>query len=118
VRFLLDEDLNPLAAEVARGLGVDALSVHDIDRRGLPDEEQLRRAARDVRTFVSRNRDDFVRLTIEWFRTGEAHPGVLIVPHSLPNNQPERIAHALATWAARRAGLGNLAYLIDFLRGG
>ncbi|MGH7342053.1 MAG: DUF5615 family PIN-like protein [Candidatus Rokuibacteriota bacterium] len=118
MRFLLDEDLNPLAAEVARGLGLDVLSVHDIDRRGLPDEEQLRRAARDVRTFVTRNRDDFVRLTIEWFRTGEAHAGVLIVPHSLPNDQPERIAHALATWAAPRAGVESFAYLIDFLRAG
>lgn len=118
MRFLLDEDLNPLAAEVARGLGLDALSVHEIDRRGLPDDEQLRGAARDVRMFVTRNRDDFVRLTIEWFRTGEAHPGVLIVPHSLPNDQPEPIAHALATWVAARAGVESLAYVIDFLSAG
>jgi len=117
VRFLLDEDVHPLAAEVARGLGLDAVSVHELDRRGLPDDEQLRRATRAASVFVTRNRDDFIRLTVEWFRTGEAHPGVVIVPHSLPNDQPERIAHALAAWAAARSGVETLAYVIDFLSG-
>lgn len=118
VRFLLDEDVNPEAAEVARGLGLDTISVHEIDRRGLPDDEQLRWAAREARIFVTRNRDDFVRLTIERFRTGEAHAGVLIVPRSLPNDQPERIAHALSARAAALAGVATFAYLFDFLSGG
>ncbi len=117
MRFLLDEDLPPLVAEVARGLGLDASSVHELDRRGLPDDEQLRRAARDPRVFVTRNRDDFIRLTVQWFRTGEAHPGVVVVPRSLPNDQPERIAHALAAWAAAHDSEVTLAYLIDFLGG-
>jgi predicted nuclease of predicted toxin-antitoxin system len=117
VRFLLDEDVHPLVAEVARGLGLDAVSVHELDRRGLQDDEQLRRAARDSRLFVTRNRDDFIRLTVEWFRTGEPHPGVVIVPHSLPNDQPERIAHALAAWATARSGVETLAYVLDFLGG-
>jgi len=42
LRFLLDEDLNPAVAEIGRGLGLDVVSVHEIDRRGFPDEEQLR----------------------------------------------------------------------------
>jgi hypothetical protein len=41
-RFLLDEDLNPATAEIGRGLGLDVVSVHEIDRRGFSDEEQLR----------------------------------------------------------------------------
>jgi hypothetical protein len=42
IRFLLDEDLNPAVAEIGRNLGLDVVSVHEIDRRGFPDEEQLR----------------------------------------------------------------------------
>ena len=42
MRFLLDEDLPPLAAEVARGLGLDAVSVHELGRRGNMDRDQLR----------------------------------------------------------------------------
>lgn len=115
MRFLLDEDVNPETAEVARGLGLDTISVHEIDRRGLSDDEQLRSAARDARIFVTRNRDDFVRLTIERFRTGEAHAGVLVVPRSLPNDRPERIAHALAARAAALAGVESFAYLFAYL---
>src|SRR5579862_8943426 len=41
MRFLLDEDLNPAAAEIGRGLGcgLDVVSVHEIDRRGFSDEK-------------------------------------------------------------------------------
>jgi predicted nuclease of predicted toxin-antitoxin system len=115
VRFLLDEDVNPAVAEIARGLGLDTISVHEIDRRGLPDHEQLQWAAREARVFVTRNRDDFIRLTVERFRTGEAHAGLLIVPRSLPNDQPERIAHALLERSAGLAEVETAAYLIDFL---
>lgn len=117
MRFLLDEDLNPRAAEVARGLGLDVESVHEIDRRGLSDHEQLRRAAVEARVFVTRNRDDFIRLTVEWFRAGETHPGVLIVPRSLAGDQPERIAHGLAAWVSTRREGASLAYVIDFVPG-
>jgi predicted nuclease of predicted toxin-antitoxin system len=100
MRFLLDEDLNPAMAEVARGLGLDALSVHEIGRRGFRDGEQLRFSTAEGRVFVTRNRDDFLRLALTFFQTGEEHAGILIVPRSLPNHQPERIAHALNRWQA------------------
>lgn len=111
--FLLDEDLNPAVAEIARGLGLDVISVHEIDRRGFPDPDQLRFAASERRILVTRNRDDFIRLTISWFQIGELHAGVLIVPHSLPNHRPDRIAHALKRWRERPGDPG--AHFIDFL---
>jgi predicted nuclease of predicted toxin-antitoxin system len=114
VRFLLDEDLNPAVAEIARGLGLDVVSVHEIGRRGFVDEEQLRFSASQHRIFVTRNRDDFIRLTVVFFQTGEPHAGLLIAPHSLPNNQPERIAHALNRWHERQPGDPG-PYFIDFL---
>jgi predicted nuclease of predicted toxin-antitoxin system len=113
VRFLLDEDLNPLVAEVGRGLGLDVISVHEIDRRGFTDEEQIRFAIGEGRIFVTRNRDDFIRLTVSMYRAEEFHYGLVIVPHTVPNQQPERIAHALERQADRLGTLGR--HFVDFL---
>jgi hypothetical protein len=113
LRFLLDEDLNPAVAEIGRGLGLDVVSVHEIDRRGFPDEEQLRFATGDGRTFVTRNRDDFLRLTISFFEAAEPRLGLLIVPYSLPNHRPERIARALERWVNRLGDPG--PYFVAFL---
>ncbi|HEX4955402.1 MAG TPA: DUF5615 family PIN-like protein [Thermoanaerobaculia bacterium] len=114
--FLLDEDLNPAVAAIGRGLGLDVESVHEIDRRGFGDEEQLRFSAARGCIFVSRNRDDFLRLTVAFFQAGEPHFGLLIVPYSLPNHRPERIAHALERWARRWPDPG--PYFVDFLSAG
>lgn len=113
MRFLLDEDVHPAVAEIARGLGLDVVSIHEIDRRGFPDEQQLRFSTSQGRIFVTRNRDDFLRLTVVFFQAGELHEGVLIVPRSLPNKRPERIAHALKRWQERGGDPG--PHFIDFL---
>ncbi len=115
LRFLLDEDLNPRVAEIGRGLGLDVVSVHEIDRRGFVDEEQLRFAIGAGRIFVTRNRDDFLRLTHTMYRAEEFHNGLLIVPYSVPNHRPERIAHALKRWAERSVDPGS--HFVDFLSG-
>jgi predicted nuclease of predicted toxin-antitoxin system len=113
----LDEDLPPLVAEVARGLDVDVRSVHELGRTGLSDPEQLRFAAGEGRVFVTRNRNDFLHFTVEFFRKGEPHSGVLIVSRSLPSSRPERISHALRRWEQSRknnpGGFG--PYAVDFL---
>ena len=113
MRFLLDEDVNPEVAEIARGLGLDVVSVHELDRRGFTDLEQLRFAVAERRTIVTRNRDDFIRLTVTWFQIGEMHTGVLIVPRSLPNHRADRIAHSLRRWQDRPGDPGS--HFIDFL---
>lgn len=117
MRFLLDEDLPPLVGETARGLGLDVTSVHEIGRTGLPDPDQLRFAAAEGRVMVTRNRDDFIRLTAEFFRSGEPHAGLLIIPRSLPSSKPERIAHALRSWSEAREDAPQSfgEYSIDFL---
>jgi predicted nuclease of predicted toxin-antitoxin system len=116
LRYLLDEDVHPEAATAARGLGLDILSVHEAGRRGRTDYDQLRLAAADGRIFVTRNRDDYLTLTVEAFRTGEPHHGVLILPHTLPNTQPGRIARAVAAWHARWDATGHPGGgFIDFL---
>lgn len=114
MRFLLDEDLNPEIAEIARGLGVDILSIHEIGRRRIGDEEQLRFSTSQNRIFVTRNRDDFLRLNLAFFQTAEPHAGILIVTRSLPNDRPAWIAHALVRWQKRQPDHLNPCFL-DFL---
>ena len=116
-RFLLDEDVPPRAAEIARGLGLDVTSVADVGRLGWSDEEQLRAAAADGRVYVTYNRDDFIALTRRFFEEGAPHAGVLIVPGSIPRHLPERLAHALRRWESGRPpeAAGAQAYLCTFL---
>lgn len=113
MQFLLDEDLNPEIATIGRGLGLDVLSLHELGRCGLSDEDQLRFSATQARIFVTRNRDDFLRLTLSFFESGETHAGILIVPRSLPNNRPARISHALKRWHDRPGDRG--LHFIDYL---
>lgn len=93
------------------------MSVHEIGRIGLSDPDQLRFAAKEGRVMVTRNRDDFIRLTAEFFRTGEPHPGLLVISRALPSSKPERIAHALSSWnQARESHPESFGrYSIDFL---
>lgn len=117
MRFLLDEDMQPGAAETARGLGVDVSSVHGLGRLGLSDEEQLRRAAADSRVFVTRNRNDFLALTVQIYHRSEAHAVLLIVTLSLPNSRPEALAHAIEQWPADHKDDPDdaMRYRVDFL---
>lgn len=115
MRFLVDEDLPPKTAEVGRNLGLDVVSVHEIGRRGYPDDEQLRFAAREEWVFVTRNRNDFLLLSVEFYRAGEPYPDVLIAGRNLPNDRPERVAHALKRWVDARAGAPESFGAVDFL---
>ncbi len=82
-------------AEIARGLGMDVQSVHELGRTGISDPEQLRLAARKGRIFVTRNRNDFLRFTVEFYRRTESHAGTLIVSRV-------RVEYHLASWKELR----------------
>ena len=116
MKFYLDEDLSPRIAEILRRRGIDAVSAHESGARGLNDAEQLQRAVVERRCLITRNRDDFMRLTLERFAHHEPHYGVLIVPHTLPADRFARIGRAVADYA-RRHPAGLPPYTVDFLAG-
>ncbi len=115
MRFLLDEDVNPAVSKAGQGRGLNIVSVHEIDRRGFGDREQLEFAASQDRILVTRNRDDFIRLTVSTYQAGEKHPGVVIIPYSLPNKEPGRIARALRKFEEQH-GQTETEYGIFFLQ--
>jgi len=100
VKFYLDEDLSPKVAEILRKSGIDALSAHEARMCEASDQRQLEFAATEKRCLVTRNRDDFIRLTVQFFNDQRAHCGVLIVPYSLPGDQFSRIASLIKKFSS------------------
>ena len=113
MKFYLDEDLSPKIAQILRKNGVDALSCHEVGMVGASDLEQLEFAAREKRCLVTRNRNDFIKLTLQFFNDHRPHYGVLIVP-SIPGDQFARIARLLKAFASRHLS-GLEPYSVDFL---
>lgn len=101
MKFYLDEDLSPKIAEILRRSGIDALSAHDAGMCEVSDQRQLEFAAREKRCLVTRNRDDFIRLAVQFFNDQRPHGGVLIVPYTLPGNQFSRIANLIKKFSSQ-----------------
>jgi hypothetical protein len=73
----------------------------------------VRAAAQPLTRFVRFLTDEDLNPAVARIGRGLGHHGILIVPHSLPNHRPARIAHALKSWADRAIDLGEC--FLDFL---
>ena len=114
MKYYLDEDISPKIAEILRNYQVDVVSTHEVDMTQTLDKEQLEYAASEGRSVVTRNRDDFIRLTVQFFNELRPHCGVLIVPHTIPEDKFSLIAEALKKYASKYPQ-GMEPYTIDFL---
>lgn len=114
MKYYLDEDLSPNIAEILRKSGIDALSVHEAEMCGADDLKQLEYASSRKRCLVTRNRNDFIRLTVQFFNESRPHHGVIIIPYSYPGDGFKKIADALKQYALNQK-IGMPPYGIDFL---
>ncbi len=78
------------------------------------DLKQLELAASLGRCFVTRNRNDFIMLSVQFFNENRPHHGVLIIPHTIPGDKFSVLASALKKYALKHP-TGMEPYTIDFL---
>jgi len=114
MKYYLDTDLSPKIAHMLRKDGVDAISAVEELKLSLDDDSHLEYAATMGRCLVTRNRDDFIELTVRFFRDQRPHAGILIVPYSYPGDRFSQIARSLSSYARAHPN-GMAAYTIDFL---
>lgn len=114
MKYYLDEDISLKIAKILRKYQIDAVSTHEVGMTQALDREQLEYAATEGRSIVTRNRNDFIHLTIQFFNELRPHHGVLIIPYTIPGDKFSVIAGALKKYATRHPS-GMKPYTIDFL---
>lgn len=116
LKYYFDEDLSPQIAEILRKHKIDAVSAHETGMLQASDAEHLKKAASDARCLVTRNRNDFIQLTVQFFNEHLPYKGVLIVPHSLPADKFNLIARAILRYDSKHPENTLEPYTIDFLK--
>jgi len=114
VKLYLDEDISPKVSEILRKKGMDAVSAHEAGMLEASDDEQLAFAAAEGRAMVTRNRDDFITLTVQYFNDLKPHSELIIVPHTIPGSEFSRLAALMAKYSKERSQ-GLESYTIEFL---
>jgi predicted nuclease of predicted toxin-antitoxin system len=114
VKLYLDEDISPKVTVILRKKGADAVSAHEAEMLQASDEEQFTFAAVDGRTMVTRNRDDFITLTVQFFEDLKPHKGLIIVPYTIPGSDFSKLA-ALLVKFSKKYPKGMEPYTIEFL---
>ena len=110
----LDEDISSKVAEILRKKGMDAVSAHETGMLEASDDEQLAFAASEGRTMVTRNRDDYITLSVQFFEDLKPHKGLIIVPHTIPGSEFSKLATLLIKFSKERPE-GLASYTIEFL---
>ena len=113
IRLYLDEDINPLLAHVLRNRGFDAMSVHDLGRTGLTDEEQFEFARLERRVLLTCNVGDYVRLGTRLIHARQSFPG-LIVSEQLPFREFLRRTSRLMQERSQEELANNILWLSSF----
>ena len=117
MKYYLDEDLSPKIAEILRKHHIDAISAYEVGMVQVSDREQLERASSEKRYLITRNRNDFIQLTVQFFNEHRPHYGVLIIPHTFPGDKFSLIAKAIIKHHSKHSKGVLESYTIDFLEG-
>ena len=114
MKLYLDEDISPKVSVILRKKGMDAVSAHEAGMLEASDEEQLSFAAAEGRAMVTRNRDDFITLTVQFFEALKPHKGLIIVPHTIPGSEFSKLATLLVKFSKDHPQ-DMASYTIEFL---
>lgn len=115
MKYYLDEDLSPRIAEILRKHHIDAISAYEVGMVQKSDREQLEHASSEKRCLITRNRNDFIQLTVQFFNEHRPHYGVLIIPHTFPADKFSVIANAIIKYHSKYSMGALESYIIDFL---
>lgn len=78
VKVLIDEDVWAGLAAALRQSGYDAVSIGEVDRKGLSDEEQLAFAITEQRAVITHNIQDFAPLAELYYQRKRFHAGIIV----------------------------------------
>ena len=101
IRLYLDEMSSPRLTAILRAHGIDVVSALELGFSQTPDHVHLAHAAGEGRCIVTKNYDDFVRLTNSQMTEELPHAEVVLVPPSLPNEDFGRLAATLTEFCRR-----------------
>lgn len=78
------------------------------------DENQLSFAVAEARAMVTRNRNDSITLTVQFFEALKPHNGLIIVPHTIAGYDFSKLADLLVK-SSKNYPRGSEPYTIEFL---
>jgi uncharacterized protein with PIN domain len=78
IRLYLDEDITDTLARVLRARGFDAVSVYEVERTGVSDQEQLSFAISQQRAILTFNVKHFVGLSQLYASESKSHHGIIV----------------------------------------
>lgn len=114
MKYYLDEDLSPRISEILRKRGIDAVSAQDVGKGHCSDFDHLSYAVEQKRCMVTRNRNDFIKLTVQFFNDNRPHFGLLIIPYTYPGDRFALIASKIKKYTMKHKE-GISSYSIDFI---
>ena len=113
ITLYLDEDVDPLLAQVLKDRGIDCISAKEALNLGRSDREQLAFATNQERAILTLNVKDYVWLARE-FAAAESHHAGIIVSDHLPFRELLRRVLVLLQRHARTDLTDTLLWLQDF----
>ncbi len=113
IRLYLDADVDVKLAVHLRNAGHDCVSAREIGNEALDDEPQLAFAAREGRTLLTYNIQDFVPIFEHWWHAGRNHSGI-VVSQQIPLGELQRRVMRLLDAVAADEMRNNLRNLAEF----